>query len=67
VRTNLARDRKIEAILFVFGEYRVAMRTTKLSSSAFYEKKAGHCAGDITQSFVESAGSAKQTFISSSH
>ncbi|AEX51896.1 hypothetical protein GRAQ_01058 [Rahnella aquatilis CIP 78.65 = ATCC 33071] len=43
------------------------MRTTKLSSVAFCEKKAGHAAGEITLSFVESAGSAKQTFRSSSY
>ncbi|WP_156141336.1 hypothetical protein [Rahnella aquatilis] len=67
MRTNLARDRKVQAILFVLGECRAAMRTTKLSSVAFCEKKAGHAAGEITLSFVEPAGSAKQTFRSSSY
>jgi hypothetical protein len=63
---NLARDRKIEAISFVFGECRVALPATKLSSPAFCEKKAGYCADDIARPAVNSVCSAKQLFSFSS-
>jgi hypothetical protein len=47
VSTNLASDKKIEAILFVFGECRAAMLTASLSSSVFCKKKTRHYVDDI--------------------
>jgi hypothetical protein len=53
VSTILASAKKIEAILFVFGECRVAMLTANLSSCVFCKKKTGHNVDDIKPPYAE--------------
>jgi hypothetical protein len=52
---DLARHKKIEAILFVFGECRVASLTANLSSCVFCKKKTGHYADDNRLPYAESS------------